>query len=213
MDSITSMFNAVNSSVMSTMEGVIGIKTHYSETNPSFKDFSIKFHKGFRSEYPDEEMSEPGFYALCAYDTISTIAKAVVGLANNFTSEKLLRNILMSSFNGLSGKVQFIDGQISSLPVYQIANVVRKGYIEPKFWTPKFAFSDSKERSGGSGGTLRVLGGYVNRPGGLLNQTPCGWVMPTDAKPMTIGVPGRISFEKFVKVKPGVTGFCIDVFK
>ncbi|KAF5201854.1 Glutamate receptor 2.2 [Thalictrum thalictroides] len=54
----------------------------------------------------------------------------------------------------------------------------------------------------------------ASRAGGL-ERIPLGWVMPSDAKPMVIGVPGRTSFEKFVKVHDGQepTGFCIDVFK
>ena len=43
--------------------------------------------------------------------------------------------------------------------------------------------------------------------------------MPTDAKPLKIGVPGRAPYENFVKVDYGVklnennySGFCIQIF-
>ncbi|KAF6177167.1 hypothetical protein GIB67_025504 [Kingdonia uniflora] len=144
-DSVTSIFDTVGSSVLSTMEGVIGIKTYFSETNPSFKDFLIKFRKSFQSEYREEQTFEPGS------------------------------------------------------PIYQIVKVIRKGYIELKFWSPEFGFSDSDlSTSNGESWTLKVHGSVENWPWGLLER---GWVMPTELKPMNIGVPGRTSFEKFVKMK------------
>ncbi|KAF6177171.1 hypothetical protein GIB67_025508 [Kingdonia uniflora] len=216
MDSITSMFDTYNSSFMSTMEGVIGIKTYFSETSQSFKAFSTKFRKSFRLEYPEEEKFEPGLDALRAYDTISTIAKALVELTNNSTSKTLFQNILMCNFSGLSGRIQFEDGQISHYPVYRIVNVLRKSYIDLKFWSSKFGFSNSEDgENDGNGGTLKVLGSVVNWPGGLLERAPRGWVVPNVAKPMNVGIPGRTVFEKFVKVNEGEdpTGFCIDIFK
>jgi ionotropic glutamate receptor len=63
------------------------------------------------------------------------------------------------------------------------------------------------------------LAGPVIWPGNL-NGTPKGWEMPTHAKPLKIGVPGRTTFEKFVKVeyrekpqKNNYTGFCIQIFE
>ncbi|GLT68930.1 hypothetical protein SLA2020_411210 [Shorea laevis] len=86
-----------------------------------------------------------------------------------------------------------------------IINVVGnngKGYEEIDLWTLK-----------------TLAGGPVIWPG-KLNRTPKGWEMPTLAKPLKIGVPGRTTFEKFVKVeykeKPNQNqydGFCIQIFK
>jgi ionotropic glutamate receptor len=49
------------------------------------------------------------------------------------------------------------------------------------------------------------------------SRSPKGWAMPSVENPLKIGVPGRTSFEKFVKVdnssKDGVEGWCIEVFK
>ena len=51
-------------------------------------------------------------------------------------------------------------------------------------------------------------------------QVPKGWSMPTKQNPLKIGVPGRTSFQKFVKVNnSGILdnskfgGWCIDVFE
>ncbi|KAF6177166.1 hypothetical protein GIB67_025503 [Kingdonia uniflora] len=185
------------------------------ETSSSFEDFSNKFRKHFRSKYQDEDKFDPGFNALYAYDTISIVAKAMERLAGKTTSNTLLENILVSDFHGLSGKIQFVDGQISRSPEYRIVNVVQKRCLKLKFWSPEFGFYDGeKSRNGGDGGKMNVLGDVVNWPGGLIKRLPHGWVMPTKAKPMNIAVPNKTLFDKFVKVKDGYpTGFSMDVFK
>ncbi|PIA57963.1 hypothetical protein AQUCO_00500117v1, partial [Aquilegia coerulea] len=227
-DSVTSQLDTLKASVMSSMQGIIGIKTHFSETNPSFVNFSTKFRNLFRSTYPEEEKSEPGIYALRAYDTISTISLAIEKSSTNLTE-----NILSTKFNGLTGKVEFNDGGLSSETTYEIVNVVGKTCVPLKLWSSDLGFSDdilndrstTQERNtsgnGGHGEPNQVLGKRVYWPGGL-DRAPRGWVMPTDSKPMIIGIPGKTQFEKFVKVndpekvKNGEeepTGFCIDVFK
>ena len=53
------------------------------------------------------------------------------------------------------------------------------------------------------------------------NKVPKGWKMPTEQNPLKIVVPGRTSFQKFVKVdysgkkldNSKFDGWCIDVFK
>jgi hypothetical protein len=75
----------------------------------------------------------------------------------------------------------------------------------------ELGFSEEKEKNGSSS-----LSGPVIWPGNLQHRPPKGWEMPTNAKPLKIGVPGRTTFEKFVKVEYGETlnhnkydGFCI----
>ncbi|KAF9589308.1 hypothetical protein IFM89_022635 [Coptis chinensis] len=220
-DSVTNQFNIVNSSVMSSMQGIIGIRTPFSETSPSFKDFSIQFRNLFRSTYPQEDKSEPGIYALSAYDTISTIALAMEKSTDISTSLALLDNILSSNFNGLSGQIHFQNGELSRSTTYTVVNVVGKSYIQLKFWSPEYGFTDevidgkmSQEKSTSDGRKMQGLDDLVYWPGGL-RRVPLGWVMPNAANPMVIGIPGRTSFEKFVKVNEGEdpTGFCTDVFK
>ena len=52
-------------------------------------------------------------------------------------------------------------------------------------------------------------------------KVPKGWAMPTEQNPLKIVVPGRTSFQKFVKVdysrnkldNSKFDGWCVDVFK
>ncbi|PIA57961.1 hypothetical protein AQUCO_00500116v1 [Aquilegia coerulea] len=221
-DSVTSQLNTLNSSVMSSMQGIIGIKTHFSKTNPSF----TKFRNHFQSLYPEQEKSEPGIYALRAYDTISTISLATEKSSTNSTI--FLENILSRKFNGVSGKIQFKEGELSRATVYEIVNVVGKNYVRLKFWSPHFGFSDdnlnerntTQERNPSDDyEPMQVLGKQVNWPG-ELKRVPLGWVMPSNSKPMVIGIPGN-TLEMFVKVNDAEKvkngeekpeGFCIDLF-
>ncbi|KAL5720702.1 hypothetical protein ACHQM5_013345 [Ranunculus cassubicifolius] len=220
--SITDLIHSANSSVISSMKGIIGIKTHFSITSPPFLSFSMEFTKKIQKMYP-EDKSKPGIHALRAYDTIITTASALESLTNNShpTSEELLRSILSSNFSGLSGEIQFNNGESSQSSTYEIVTVNGPSYKELKFWSSEYGFTDiaigklsaqDKNKSRGNYVPPRVLGGSVLWPG-RLKRVPVGWVMPSDAKPMVIGLPGTTVFERFVKCGENPTGYCIDVFK
>ncbi|GAB4831362.1 hypothetical protein Ancab_005375 [Ancistrocladus abbreviatus] len=210
-DSISSLLDSVNSTVISSMEGVLGIKTHYSETSREFKFFYYQFWKEFRAAYPEEWNSQPGIHALQAFDAIIAITIAIEHLgAETGSSTKLLETILSSKFDGLSSKISFQGGELSCNPVFRVINVVGKGHKELDFWSAENHFF---ERLGDETGR-RV----VTWPGDT-NEVPKGWTLPTNAKPLRIGVPGNASFEKSVRVdkdnnsnRTEYSGYSIDVF-
>ncbi|EEF39826.1 glutamate receptor 2 plant, putative [Ricinus communis] len=217
-DTVTSFLDSVDTSVILTMEGALGIKTNYSDSSSEYKSFYSQFRRNFSSTYPEEDNFDPGFYALRAYDSITTIIKAMERMSSNISNSKVfLNDILSSNFTGLSGQIHFRSGELLHSPKLRIVNVVGKKYKEIDFWLPKFGFSkgrkdDEDENGGGSMG----LEGPVNWPGDL-KRIPKGWAMPSNAKPMIIGVPGRTSFEKFVKVvnasENRYDGYCIELFR
>ncbi|KAG2683886.1 hypothetical protein I3760_10G054700 [Carya illinoinensis] len=214
-ESITSLLDSVNNSVISSMEGAIGIKTYYSEIgNSEYRDFYTHFREIFRVEYPEEDNFDPGIYALRAYDSIRVVTQAIQRMATNSSNPKiLLDNMLSNNFSGLSGKIHFEGGQLLDSSTLRIVNVIGKRYKEIDFWTPEFGFSlmsPSIEKD--------TLSGPVIWPGNL-KRAPTGWEMPTDAKPLKIAVPGKATFDKFVKVEYGeksnqnkYDGFCIQIF-
>ncbi|KAG7960042.1 hypothetical protein I3843_10G101600 [Carya illinoinensis] len=229
-DSITSLLDSVNNSVISSMEGALGIKAYYPEIgNSEYLDFKGQFRKKFRAEYVEEDNFDPGVYALRAYDSIKMVTQAIEGMTSNVThsQKKILDYMLSSEFSGLSGKIHFEEGQLSDTPILRIVNVVGKRYKEIDFWTPEFGFSMSPfiqkaQEKSETGNVLDTansnLFGPVIWPGNL-KWTPKGWDMPTDAKPLKIGIPGRTYLDKFVKVdyreKPNdkkYDGFCIQIF-
>lgn len=221
-ETISSYLDSFNSSVISSMEGTLGIKTYYSEDTSLYKKFYPNFRTTFRNEYHDEDNFQPGINALRAYDSIGIITQAMEKLKSDGRSpKKLLKKILSSNFTGASGEVCFEEGQLSHDPILRIVNVVGKRYKELDFWLPGIGFSRNpgeKNETGYVGEISQDLGGRVNWPGDL-KLVPKGWAMPTDGKPLIIGVPARTSFEKFVKVVddkyPDVKnydGFCIKLF-
>ncbi|VVA36064.1 PREDICTED: glutamate receptor [Prunus dulcis] len=212
-ESITSLLDPHETSdISSTMKGTLGIKTYYAKNTNSF----ATFQKQFQTKYPEEGSPESGIYALRAYDAIRIIAQAIGRMtSNNSTSLQLLLNTLFSNYTGLSGKMRFEAGEILYSPVLRIINIVDgKRFKELNFWTPDVGFSleeTGKIRDGDAGGVIWP---------GNLTRVPKGWAMPTAAKPMKIGVPGKTSFSKFVKVDPSLensdkkkyVGFCIAIF-
>ncbi|XP_057497471.1 glutamate receptor 2.7-like [Actinidia eriantha] len=217
-DTISSQLDILDNSLISSMEGVVGIKTWFSEDSKSFIKFRRPFKKKFQSMYPEEDNSEPGIHALRAFDGISAITKAVNRLGGNdyHSSSTLLKNILSSNFTGLSGGIRFQNGQLGHPPIFTIVNVIGKKYKEVGFWSSKVGFSkdlDHIEESG-EGNSIEAFENLVTWPGNL-RRTPKGWAMPSESRRMKIGVPGRTAFGKFVKVKSEhepPSGFCIDVF-
>ncbi|GMY37684.1 glutamate receptor 2.7-like [Fagus crenata] len=194
-DSITNLLDSVDKSVISSMEGTIGIKTHYSNSTDSYKEFIDKFETSFRANYFEEENSKPGIYALRASDSISVITKAI----ERSTGGTLLGNMLSVNFSGLSGEIRF-DGQMlsqSETPKFKIVNVDGEKCNELNYWTP-----DKKIKE--------------DWPG--LKLVPRGWAI---AKEMTIVVPGNATFKEFVKVTKRSNnpnddefgGFSIEVFR
>ncbi|OIT03776.1 PREDICTED: glutamate receptor 2.9-like [Nicotiana attenuata] len=224
-DSLADLLDSVDSPFVSSIQGALGIKNQYSEATKSFQDFKGQFQKIFRSEYPMEDHSEPGIHALKAYDSITAFAMAVNNLGTKSSNDsKLLKNrILSSNFTGLSGQVRIVDGALSHPSTFRIVNVVGHRYKGLGFWSAKFGFSEVLEAENGE--RIQVNGSHTMKSSevkwpGELNRVPKGWAMPTDSKPLIIGVPGRTSFEKFVKVEKVAnsnerkySGFCIDLFK
>ncbi|KAB1221982.1 Glutamate receptor 2.5 [Morella rubra] len=234
-DGVTSdLLDSVNDSVLSTMQGALGIKTYYSSSTKSYKDFYAQFSNNFRAEYPEEANPTPGIYALRAFDSIMAISKATERTNGNTSSpDTMLTNILASDFSGLSGKISFKDGKLLQNLKLRIVNVPGKRYKqgdqqnnryeEIDFWTPEDGFSEGLVEEKSREKTAQGLSGPVIWPGnGLKRITPKGWAMPTEENPLIIGVPGNTSFPKFVKVDysddpennpEAYDGWCIQVFK
>ena len=87
-DTISSLVHSVKAStISSSMDGIVGVKSYFNETTPQFKIFRGRFRRKFISEHPDEEKNEPGIYAAKAYDATWAAALAmkegVPVLANN----------------------------------------------------------------------------------------------------------------------------------
>nr|XP_043639502.1 glutamate receptor 2.9-like [Erigeron canadensis] len=212
-DDISSLFDSVDPTVLLSMQGVVGFKTKVVETSESFKNFKFQFRKKFRTRYPNEdEYSNPSIYALRTYDATLAVAKAIQVSKGSGSSMKLLKNITLTEFDGVSGSISFKDGKFAQLPTFSIINVIGKSYSEINFWSPKFGFSNDMHGNRAAGLDSIIW------PGGT-QQTPTGQVARNEGNPLKIGVPAKGAFKQFVNVSYAadknetyVTGFSIQVF-
>ncbi|OMO74759.1 Ionotropic glutamate receptor [Corchorus olitorius] len=216
-DEIASLLDSLDSSVLYNMQGVIGFRTKFVESSKSFTQFKTKFRKKYGIQYSEEEeYSNPSIFALRAYDAAWTVAQAMEKTQANATSKDLLKQIISSNFEGLSGRIRFENSTLLQQGTFQIINVVGKSYREMAVWSPELGFSENfdKER-----GNFMTELGPIDWPGGL-QTVPKGWTSVAGVKPLKIGVPAKGAFNQFVKVsydqdKNGsyVTGFSIEVFE
>ncbi|THG04723.1 hypothetical protein TEA_013614 [Camellia sinensis var. sinensis] len=216
------MLDYVNASVISSMEGVIGIKTYFVKDKRPFISFNRHFKEIFQSKYPEEYNFEPGIHAIRAFDSIIVITNALNSIrGNNRSPSMLLKSILLSNFTSLSGRIHFQSRQLWQSPLFSIVNVIGKSYKELGFWSSKFGFTENNKsiNDDGSDDNMEALEDLVTWTGNL-KHTPKGRVMLTNTEAMRIGVPSKTAFEKFVKVEAisnstekRYSGFCIDVFE
>ncbi|KAF5179163.1 Glutamate receptor 2.2 [Thalictrum thalictroides] len=230
--SISDHFHFLNSSVLLTMDGVLGVKTYYPQTGTQFQDFNSRFRSRFRLEHPEEVSLIPGIFALQAYDATRAALLAMGGRKEvNTTSDskdkkensstlhgkELLQKILQNDFNGLTGEYHFTDDVLAASNTFRIVNVVGKSYRGMGFWSEGLGFSktilDEKSIFNMS---MEILG-QVLWPG-TPRDVPRGWALPTTENPLIIGVPENPTFNQFVNIrhvggKQTFSGYSIEVFK
>lgn len=238
-DTLGNFLNSVDSTALDSMEGVLGIRHHVpkSEKLESFKE---RWKKNMILSKSANTRTELNVYGLRAYDAIwalATAAEKIRSANNSFSkmnneengsdiadltlslfSAKLLDELYNTSFLGLSGDFQLIDGQLKSSNL-EIFNVILTRDRIIGYWTP-------------SGGVTRKLAPACNRtyttstkelktifwPGGSLKK-PKGWALPSILK-VKVMIPNKTGFTEFVNVTRDPltmqihpTGFCIDVFE
>ncbi|KAJ8557772.1 hypothetical protein K7X08_004538 [Anisodus acutangulus] len=241
-DVLTSLLDLVNPSVVeASMQGVLGVKPYVPRSN-ELDNFTKRWRKRFRQEYPDMDQVELNVYGLWAYDSITSLAEAVekVGTTavpklrkpdtrENLTDLDALRtsevgSLLIDSMQntqlktGLSGDFRIVDGELQPSP-YQIVNIIGKGERSVGFWTEKDGISYKLKMNGKTTkSNNKQLGGIIWP--GESTIVPRGWDIPTSGKKLRVGVPVKGGLEQFIKVERDsktqavtATGFCADVFK
>ncbi|CAK9182953.1 unnamed protein product [Ilex paraguariensis] len=215
-DATTSLLHSFNSSTLSSMQGVLGVKTYFPETGPQFQDFYTRFCTKFISAYPEEEKNDPGIFAVQAYDATWAVALAIE--EGSIDGKDFIETVLETDFIGLSGRVKFVEQKLAPTHVFQIINIVGKSYRELGFWYDGLGFSTTIDGEALSNDSMKILG-QVYWPGGPWS-TPKGWTLPKTTNPLRIGVPEGDPTKRFAQVYYDNTtnsyyfgGFSIAVFK
>ncbi|XP_048325572.2 glutamate receptor 2.7 [Ziziphus jujuba] len=231
-----------NSSIMNSMQGTLGIKTHVPKTN-KLKDFRARWKRKFRQDNPDIHDIELNVFGLWAYDAAIALARAVeeVGIGkwdfkkDNNVSEnqntdlesfgvsqnghKISEALTRVRFTGLVGDFRFVNRQLD-VSTFEIINVNGNWERVVGFWTPeKGLVRNLSSTTTSNKMNLRDNLGPIIWPG-EPSSTPKGWEMPINGKKLKIGVPPKRGFNEFVDVKYNNAtnrtefhGYCIDVFE
>ncbi|XP_073052988.1 glutamate receptor 2.7-like [Primulina eburnea] len=223
-DEIGNVLDSLDLYALKNMQGVIGLKTYFVDTNEHFIEFHKRFRIKYSKEYPEEENSNPSLYALRAYDAVRVIANAVLKSEGKINHSAELENqILSSDFEGFSGRISFENGLLRRKPIFQIINVIGRSYKDAAFWSPGYGFVADVTELGGK--KMRLGDGVVTGvrsiywPGGEL-VVPKGWTMGSKERPLRIGIPAKGAFPQFVKIlydphlnRTVISGFSIEVFE
>uniref|UniRef100_A0A0D3EZU3 peptidylprolyl isomerase n=1 Tax=Oryza barthii TaxID=65489 RepID=A0A0D3EZU3_9ORYZ len=146
--------------------------------------------------------------------TLHLEAMSIFDMGNN-----LLEKIRKANFTGVSGQVQFDATGDLIHPAYDVINIIGNGMRTVGYWSnyssllstvlPEVLYSEPPNNSLANQHLYDVIWP------GQTAQTPRGWVFPSNAKELKIGVPNRFSFREFVtkdNVTGSMKGYCIDVF-
>ncbi|CAJ1978519.1 unnamed protein product [Sphenostylis stenocarpa] len=202
----TSFIHSLNASAISNMQGIIGVKSYLPNLLVQNAIFYRRFRTKFCSENFEEFNYEPGIFAAEAYDATWIVAHAMRE-TNQRGGQILLDRISLSSFAGLSGKIQFTDHRVASAHTFQIINVIGRSYREIGFWSDGLGFSKSLDQTASYSSSVKDLAQVVN---------------PTCVLRLRIGVPSKSTFKQYVNViqddSGNVTsfkfkGFAIDLFE
>ncbi|XP_057440245.1 glutamate receptor 2.7-like [Lotus japonicus] len=241
-DGIANLLNSLNSSVVESMEGVLGVRPYVPKTK-ELDHFKARWKRRFLLDNPTLGDVNLNVFGTWAYDAATALAMAVekvgatsfghsnasrnlldleeVGVARS--GEKLREALSNTRFRGLSGDFNVVGGALQASTL-EIVNVIGEGGRRVGFWTPQKGIARNMDTKGALPiiySTSKSNLGTIIWPGDTYS-VPKGWEIPTSGRKLRIGVPVKTgdSYTEFVKITHDtttnstvVTGFCIDVFK
>uniref|UniRef100_A0A0E0QRR0 Receptor ligand binding region domain-containing protein n=1 Tax=Oryza rufipogon TaxID=4529 RepID=A0A0E0QRR0_ORYRU len=208
-DGLTGLLGSINAP-----QGVIGLAP-YVPTTPRLRDVRRRWVRRFMAEHPaaDAEHAEMGSYAVWAYDAAWAVASAAehltagdlsppqgglvggkggptdfAGLGKSRSGKKFLEAITSTTFDGLGGRFQLVDGELA-VHAFRVLNIMDRGKERSiGFWTKDGGLTRHLGVGGGGGGELAP----VIWPG-ESTVVPRGWVVPTSARRLRVAVPGSVN--------------------
>ncbi|PWA38284.1 Extracellular ligand-binding receptor [Artemisia annua] len=72
---ITDHFHSINPTTISSLKGMVGVKSYFPEDKPDFLNFRKQFRHKFHSDYPEEDQDEPGIFAVQGYNSVKFLEK------------------------------------------------------------------------------------------------------------------------------------------
>ena len=102
------------------MQGILGLKSYFSQSGPWFQEFDLRFREKFHSLYPKEDNQEPGIFALQAYDAVWCVALAMEAASSSKKGsiQPLLERIALTDFHALTSRIQFNRRSLAPLQTF-----------------------------------------------------------------------------------------------
>ncbi|KAK1405102.1 Glutamate receptor [Heracleum sosnowskyi] len=219
-DTVTDLLYSVNLTTILSMQGVLGVKRYFHEISPAFVEFKKRFRLKFSVEYPEEDNSDPGIFALEAYDTMWVVATTFAERNMQITNQSqiFLEKLSFIHFKGMTGRVHITGRRLESSHTFGVVNVVGKSYRDLGIWTEGLGFSKRTIDKAVYNSSMQNLG-QVFWPGESL-YTPKGWSIPSSIESLKIGVPAESLFKQFVNIlydpptnNFSCIGYAIDIFR
>ncbi|KAM2695314.1 hypothetical protein EV1_039829 [Malus domestica] len=228
--SLSFLHSSTDSSVVESMEGLLGLKS-YIPTSTRLHKLTSRLRRKFYTEDQNMEVGELSPDEIWAYDATWALAEAVERTrtkystrllnlmdSNNITKQGLilLREILHTRFTGLGGEIQYPNGKLIS-SAFEIVNVIGKGERRVGFWPCYKTFHQiNNRRNLLSANDLKT----IIWPGGSSTFVKGSKLQLSTEIKLRVGVPPKSGFKEFVRVdhdfqtnRTYFSGFCIDVFE
>ncbi|OEL21680.1 Glutamate receptor 3.1 [Dichanthelium oligosanthes] len=236
--------SSIPAETINGMQGVLTVRPHTPKSNMKSNLMSKWSSLSKKYNHSDLRLSAYGFYVYDSVWAVARALDAFFddGGRISFTNDSRLRDetggslhleamsvfdmgkrllgkIRKVNFTGVSGQVQF-DAQGELIhPSYEIISIIGNGVRTIGFWSNYTRLLS----------TVLPEDLYLKPPNtslanqhlhdviwpGETAQKPRGWVFPSNAKELKIGVPNRFSFKEFVtrdNATGSMKGYCIDVF-
>ncbi|KAI3900413.1 hypothetical protein MKW92_011378 [Papaver armeniacum] len=241
-DGMGDYLSTFNSSVINTMEGVIGIRPYVPESK-KLKSFRVRWENRFRKANPGMH-NKLDMFGIWAYDTVAALASAVEKL-ESLSPEFSKRNVaaldssdvermgisqigpeLLGKISNITlegamsgGTFDIVNGQLQH-STFQILNVIGNGPRQIGIWTPSDGIRRRITRNIGVVGTNKSTTADKDNLGPIIwpgDETfvPKGWEIPITGNKLQVGVPLFKGFSEFLKVTQNssvVTSYSAEVF-
>ncbi|KAF5746062.1 glutamate receptor 3.7 [Tripterygium wilfordii] len=228
---------------LNLLHGVVGLRPHIPKSRQT-SAFVYRWKEMLHKALITTELNVYGLYAYDTVWTIAySIEKFIKEFGNvsfslndmsvdTRSTDKLLgklkvfdggtllhKKIMEINFTGLTGQVHFDQDRNVVGYGYDVINIDQMAIRTVGYWTSLSGFSYVpqeiyKEDRGIYNFHMDQKLNNVTWPSGKT-ETPRGWVIADNGRPLIIGVPKRVSFTEFAMEMPDshkIQGYCIDIF-
>ncbi|CAN6272195.1 unnamed protein product [Urochloa humidicola] len=239
-DGLANLIDSLNPTVVEAMNGVLGVES-YVPKSTLLDNFTMRWYMRSRNDHPNDPTLKLSIFGLWSYDTIWAVAQAAENAEvtetifrppalKNYSSSKTLENsrngpavlkaILQTKFDGLSGYFDLTDGQLH-VSMFQIINVVGKAQRVIGFWSVQNGISqqsDQRRSNTPYWGTTHNLNNVIWP--GESTEVPRGWEIPTKGKKLIVGIVTGGSYPKYIDANVDsltgeikASGLAIEIFE